>query len=123
MGEYNDIWDEVVWPSRSECQARGDVLKHVNSCRAAGVSPASRPCVNRWGDEISPCILALALQLLEKAAVFSVEAVELDRAAPRLVPAPFLTEFQPLPRQRLRGLEVTLAPKLLPVPFARSCRV
>lgn len=121
MGEYNDIWDEVVWPVRAESQARVDTRKHLNSCRADGVSPASRPCLNRWGDEICLRIPVELGRLEEKAASASAESIQADLSTPCVIPSLAHTEFHP--PGLIRGLEVTLSPKFFQVPAARSCRI
>jgi len=116
-----DIWDFVVWPARADLDARQDAIKHVVSCRRQGVSPFSRPVLNRWGDELVVAIPVLVEDLLEDAAAGSADAVAADLATSRRIPTRARTEFHP-PRL-LRGLDVTLSPRLLPVPSSRSCHV
>lgn len=61
----------------------------------------------------------LGRQKQDLAAAVSFVLADLSTARP--IPAASRTEFQP-PRP-VRGLEITLAPRLLPIPAARSCHV
>lgn len=52
----------------------------------------------------------------------SAEAVAADSLTHRAIPTAAHSEFQSPRLVRLRGLDFTLSPRLLPIPTARSCR-
>lgn len=113
--------DNLVNPLRADLFANQDADKYVARCRRHGVSPLSHSARNRWGDELHPDITAAAVCRLESTVVGSADAVAVDLATPRHIPAKALSEFHP-PRL-LRGLEITLSPRLLPAPTLRSCHI
>lgn len=86
-----------------------------------------RPPLDTWGLEdhigwrgnTNLCAVIAAKRGLDRAAGLVQEARA--AATPCSVPPQSYLEFQP-PRP-VRGLEVTLAPRLLPIPVARSCHV
>lgn len=113
--------DDLVNPLRADLIANQDADKNVARARRDGVSPLSHSARNRWGDELHPDIIAAAVCRLEETMIGSADAIAADLATPRHIPTKALSEFHP-PRF-LRGLEITLAPRLLPVPDVRSCHV
>lgn len=115
-----DLDDMVIWPVLAELQARQDAAKHVARCRRDGVSPFERPGLNRWGDELRPDFVSSADKKSQDIEVASADVVDADLATDRAIPTSSRPESQP-PRL-LRGLEVTLSPRLLPTPAIRSCR-
>lgn len=72
-----------------------------------------------WRGNTNLCVAIHAKRGLDRAAKQAQEAVA--ATTPCSVHPQFYPEFQP-PRP-VRGLEVTLAPRLLPIPFVHSCHV
>lgn len=117
-----DLDDLVIWPALADLQAAQDAAKYVARCRRDGISPFSRLALNRWGDELRPDIVASAVARLEKTENASADAVADDLATTRQIPVSARPEIQPPRLLRMRGLEITLSPRLLPIPAACSCR-
>lgn len=63
-----------------------------------------------------------AIEKADANAQAAVKVVADDASTNRVIPAFVRPESRPQPLARLRGLDFTLAPRLLPIPAARSCR-